>query len=160
MYLTCITLVVHCYIILIDIILCKINVQQESGRFWPGLGGTDTHYAWVYASGQLIGILCVPVTAVMTHHLPFSVAMLISLAFFLLGGIVYGLTVELWMAFFALILRGIGAATGPSVMHTYIGEMGTKMDDIRIRQNKKPRKYLLYIIYSFIFNGTPLITYG
>ena len=59
-----------------------------------------------------------------------------------------------------MILRGLGVPTTAAIMHTYIGEMGTKMDNIRKRHHKKHRKFMPYIVYSFIFNGGNLITYG
>ena len=77
-----------------------------------------------------------------------------------LGGGVYALAHNVWVAFVGQGLMGASVAFGASTAHTYIGEMGTVMDNIRKKQGKKPRKYLLYIAFSFILNGGFVLPYG
>ena len=47
----------------------------------------------------------------------------------------------------------------PSV-HTYIGEIGSIMDDERKERGKKPLKHVLYIAFSFILNGGFVVAFG
>ena len=112
------------------------------------------------AIGPLVRALLTPITAITSHHLPFSVTILFSLSFYILGGMVYGLADKIWIVFLALSLRGAGTAFGSAVVHTYIGEMGTQIDEIRKEQCKRPRKFILYIAYSFFLNGGFFFSYG
>ena len=57
-------------------------------------------------------------------------------------------------------LMGVGAAFADVTASSYIGEMGTRMDEIRERRGKKPRKYALYVAYSFVMNCTFILTFG
>ena len=132
---------------------------QDDSRFWPGLGGTDTDYAWALVCYPLFEAVTMPIAAVMAHRFPFTILMLFPLFPFAIGGIMYALAVNVWMVFIAHSLIGVGAASA-AVVHTYIGEMGTVMDDIRMKQGKKPRKYTLYIAFSFILNGGYLVVFG
>ena len=63
----------------------------------------------------------------------------------------------MWIAFVGRGLIGSGVAFGASTLHTYLGEMGTVMDDIREKQGKNPRKHVLYIALSFTINGGTVI---
>ena len=96
----------------------------------------------------------------MSHHLPFSVTIIFSLSLYILGGIVYGLAEEMWIVFLGLSLWGAGIAFGSTIVLTYIGEMGERMDKIRRKLLKTPRKLILYIAYSFALNGGFFISYG
>ena len=60
---------------------------------------------------------------------------------------------SVWMAFVGYGLSGAGGALCTITIHTYMGEMGDVMDEIRKKQGKKPRKFLLYNIYSFTLTG-------
>ena len=72
----------------------------------------------------------------------------------------YGLADKIWMVFLGLGARGAGTAFASAIVHTYIGEMGMQMDEIRKAKLKKPRKFILYIAYSFFLNGGFLFSYG
>ena len=72
----------------------------------------------------------------------------------------YALANKIWMVFLGLGARGTGAAFCSAIIHTYIGELGTQMDEIRKKQHKKPRKVFLYIAYSFLLNGGFIISYS
>ena len=77
-----------------------------------------------------------------------------------MSGLVYALAVNVWMVF---ISRGlIGACGGLAIpaLHTYLGEMGSVMDDIRKKRGKEPRKFSVYIAFSFILNGGFLVAFG
>ena len=64
------------------------------------------------------------------------------------------------MLYLAMGIRGVAASLCPAVLHTYMGVMGTKMDNLRTKEQKKTRKFLVYIAFSLIFNGSVLVTYG
>ena len=65
----------------------------------------------------------------------------------------YALAGSVWMAFVGYGLTGAGVSFSTITIHTYMGEMGDVMDEIRKKQGKKPRKFLLYNIYSFTMSG-------
>ena len=56
------------------------------------------------------------------------------------------------------ILLGCGI-TSTVVVHTYIGEMGIRMDDVRRKERKTPIKNALYIALSFVLNGGYVVTF-
>ena len=133
---------------------------QDTGRFWPGLGGSDTDYALALTFAPVFEFAAVPLALLMTHRSPFNVTFLIGLLFMAVGGTMYALAKNVETVWFG---RGvIGAAGGLCIpaLHTYIGEMGTLMDDIRRKQGKKPRKFTLYIAFSFILNGGFMVSFG
>ena len=72
----------------------------------------------------------------------------------------YGLAEKIWIVFLGLSLWGAGIAFGSAIVHTYIGEMGEQMDKIRKEQCKRPRKFILYIAYSFVLNGGHFFSHG
>ena len=55
-----------------------------------------------------------------------------------------------------ILARGVmGSASMfvAAVLHTYIGEMSTTMDEIRKKKGKGPMKQVLYIVVMFTTNG-------
>ena len=62
----------------------------------------------------------------------------------------YALAQSVWVVFLARALMGAGIQFGAATLHTYLGEMGSVMDNIRQTQGKKPRKFILYIMLSFV----------
>ena len=93
-------------------------------------------------------------------HCPYIFTQVASIALLILGGVVYALATEIWMAIVARLVIGTAVGISSLVMHTYFGEMSTRMDEIRRKQGKRPMKHVLYIIFSFVLNGTYIITYG
>ena len=57
-------------------------------------------------------------------------------------------------------IMGMGGGLSIPALHTYMGEMGTVMDQVRERQGKKPRKFSVYIAFSFIMNGGFAVAFG
>ena len=112
------------------------------------------------ASYPLCEVLGSPLAAALLHRLPYSVSIALFTIIYITGGVVYGLATTVWMAFLGFGLFGMGSALGATTVHTYMGEMGTVMDEIRKKQGKKPRKFVLYIIFSFILNGGFFIVYS
>ena len=125
----------------------------QSGRFWPGLGGSDSDYAWVLVSYNLFGMVSAPVAGTLLHRLPFTITIITFHVLLITGGIVYALAESVWVAFIGYGLTGAGVSFSSITIHTYLGQMGDVMDDIRKKQGKKPRKFLMYNIYSFIMTG-------
>ena len=101
-----------------------------------------------------------PLAATMLHLLPFTATIFTFLTLYIAGGVVYALADNVWMVFVGLGLIGAGIAFSAGTVHTYIGEMGTVMDDIRKKQGKKPRKFVLYLAYSFMLNGGVVIPFS
>ena len=94
------------------------------------------------------------------EKIPFTVTILFTCALYVAGGVFYGLATAVWMVVVGRGLMGVGAAFADVTVSSYIGEMGTRMDEIRGRQGKPPRKYTLYIAYSFVMNCTFIVTFG
>ena len=46
------------------------------------------------------------------------------------------------------------------IMHTYIGEMGTKMDAMRGKNGKVPRKHAVYVAYLFGLSASYVLNIG
>ena len=133
---------------------CVILVTLQNGtRFWPGLGQSDSDYALVLMSYPLFQVATTPLAGALLHRLPYSITIASSTMIFITGGIVYSQARSLWTAFVGFGLFGMAATLCTITVNTYMGEMGTVMDEIRKKQGKKPRKYILYIAYSFLMNG-------
>ena len=133
---------------------------QDSGRFWPGLGGSDTLYAWVLTSYSIAETASMPVAGIMAEKIPYTISILFLCALYTAGGILYGLGAEVWMIIAGRALMGSGAAFADVIASSYIGEMGTRMDELREREGKRPMKPALYIAYSFTMNGVFIMTFG
>ena len=96
----------------------------------------------------------------MVECCPYIFLQVVAIALLILGGVVYALATEVWIAIVAQLILGTAIGIAMLVIHTYLGEMSTRMDDIRRKQGKRPMKHVLYIIFSFVLNGTYIITYG
>ena len=101
-----------------------------------------------------------PFAALMAHRSPYTITILISLLLMALGGILYALAVNLWMVFIGRGLLGAAGGICIPTLHTYIGEIGSVMDDLRKKQGKKSRKFTLYVAFSFIMNGGFIVSFG
>jgi MFS family permease len=104
-------------------------------------------------SYSLFGMVAAPVAGMLLHRLPFTITIISFSILLVTGGMVYALARSVWMAFVGYGLTGAGVSFGTITIHTYMGEMGDIMDEIRKKQGKKPRKFLLYNIYSFTLTG-------
>lgn len=74
----------------------------------------------------------------------------------------YALAKSVWTVFAGYGLMGAGGGMCSTTIFTYLGEMGDVMDEVRKRQGKKPRKHILYSVYSFVLTGAymfPLCEY-
>ena len=132
----------------------------QSGKFWPGLGGSDSDYGWVLVAYSLMGTLTAPLVGVILHRLPFTVTIITFLTLFIIGGVIYAMAESVWAAFLGYGICGAGGAFCSITIHTYVGEMGDVMDEIRRKRGKKPRKFLLYNIYSFILTAAFVVPFG
>ena len=106
--------------------------------------------------GELISV---PVVGYMTENLPYIVSISFVGLFFAIGGLLYALTTDIWMMIVANIFIGFGFSSAV-IVHTYIGEIGIKMDEGRTRKKQKPAKFGLYIAFSFILNGGYFVTFS
>ena len=146
-----------------------------STKFWPGLGESETLYAWVIMAGGIGEIGFLPVVGYMAANLPYSVSLLVAalllaaggaicvsllVAALLLaaGGAIYAVASAGWIVILGKVVIG-GAGSFLVLVHTYIGEMGTIMDRMRSKKRKRPMKFVLYIALSFILNGGYLVTF-
>ena len=100
------------------------------------------------------------VAGLMIERYPYIFIQVVAITMHVLGGVVYALSTEVWMAIVARFFFGTAAGIGALIVHTYTGEMSTRMDDIRRKQGKRPMKHVLYIIFSFILNGTFILSFG
>ena len=104
-------------------------------------------------SYSLFGMVTAPVAGMLLHRLPFTITIISFSILLIAGGIVYALARSVWMAFVGYGLTGAGVPFCTITIHTYMGEMGDVMDEIRQKQGKKSRKFLLYNIYSITMIG-------
>ena len=120
--------------------------SQNSDHFWPGLGGTDRDYAWTLISFSLFEAGSLPLVMAIMDLFPYTVLMLIMMLLYAVSGIVYATATDVWMVILARCLMGSGAMFFSSIVYTYIGEMGTTMDQVRRKKGKPSRKNLLYLL--------------
>ena len=94
------------------------------------------------------------------EKIPYTILILFTCALYAVGGVFYGQATGVWMVVVGRGLMGVGAAFADVTASSYIGEMGTRMDEIRKTRGKQPRKYTLYVAYSFVMNCTFILTFG
>ena len=133
---------------------------QDGGKFWSGLGGSNREYAWVQMATPLFETGSVPLAIPLVHRLPFTILMYIAVLTAAMGGAMYALAGSILTVFIGRGLMGVASQFSASVIHSYIGEMGTVMDDIRRNQGKKQLKFTLFIVLSFMLNGGLLLPYS
>ena len=133
--------------------------MQGSNKFWPGLGGTEVHYALAIMCFGIGEIMLMPIAGIMSEKLPFVLSLIIPTALYVIGGVLYAMAVNVWMALAGRLFLGFSGAFAV-VVHTYIGEMGSRLDEVRRKKGKKPVKHFLYITYSFIANGGFVLAFG
>ena len=135
-------------------------ILQNTSRYWPGLGGSDTDYAWALAISPLIELTMVPFAALMAHRSPFSVTIFFSMIVMGVGGILYAVAANIWTIFIGRSLFGAAGGICIPTLHTYMGEMGIVMDNFREKHGKKPRKDVIYMAFSFMLNGGFFVAFG
>jgi MFS family permease len=133
---------------------------ENTSRLWPGLGGSDIDYAWALVCSPISELALVPFAALMAHRTPYTVVILFGLLVMALGGIIYAVAVNVWMVCIGRGLLGAAGSICIPTLHTYIGEMGIVMDDLRKKQRKRPRKFILYIAFSFMMNGGFVVSFA
>jgi MFS family permease len=136
------------------------RTPQGNDKGWPGLGGSELHYAWTimaYAIGETV---IAPVAGFTTERFPYVFSLLATLVFFSIGGIFYANSTQVWMVIVARFIIGLGAGYGAVVVHSYLGEMSTRFDEIRQKKKKKPIKHIFYICFLFLMNGAFVFSFG
>ena len=63
------------------------------------------------------------------------------------------------MVLLARLLLGCGSAF-KVVVHAYLGEVGTQLDEFRQKNGKRPLKYILYIALALVTNGGFFVAFG
>ena len=94
----------------------------------------------------------------MAEKLPYTISIILAYLLYALGGTIYALSTEGWMLVLGYTVMGVGVG-GTVAIHTYIGEMGSKLDDIRGKRSKPPIKFFCYIMFSFFATIAFLIAY-
>ena len=134
--------------------------QNTSTRTWPGLGGSDTDYAWALTFPPICEFAVFPLALWMTRRVPFTIPLLVGLSLLVVSGAMYALSKDVWFLIVGRGVMGMGGGLSIPALHTYMGEMGTAMDQVREKQGKKPRKFAVYIAFSFIMNGGCVVAFG
>ena len=97
----------------------------------------------------------------MVEKLPYIFTPVVASVLYVAGGIVYALATEGWMVIAGRFLSGFACTMGAVLQTSYIGEMGTRVDEFRKKRKKgRQLRNTLYIMYAFVVNGGFLITYG
>ena len=104
-------------------------------------------------------MIALPIFGYMAEELPYMISLILGALLYVLGSAIYALSTEGWMLLLGITLNGCGVASTATI-HTYFGEMSTKLDDIRKKRNKKSIKFVFYIILSFSLNGGIFISFG
>ena len=141
--------------------LLFLSPPQSSTRFWPGLGESEIIYAWAVTAFSIGEVLGASLAAFLTQCFPYIISPLVASLLYMLGGVLYALAVQGWMVIVGRFLSGFACTILTVLIMSYIGEIGTKVDEVR---KKRGKKYLikdtLYVSYSFLLNIGSLLTYG
>ncbi|CAI8042429.1 hypothetical protein GBAR_LOCUS23564 [Geodia barretti] len=95
----------------------SMNIAVMGGKFWPGLGGSDSDYAWVVMSYSLFGMVAAPVAGMLLHRLPFTITIISFSILLVTGGMVYALARSVWMAFVGYVINSAMAEVDISPYH-------------------------------------------
>ena len=108
----------------------------------------------------LAATITLPLAGKICDKCPHSIISLAAVFFFVVGGLIYGCSTELWMLILAQVVIGIGLGNACAVNSSYWGEMTIKGDEIRQEKKKKPLKDVLYVVYLFVFNIAYVMAHG
>lgn len=101
-----------------------------------------------------------PVAGLTTERYSYIFSLFAALILIISGGLFYARATEVWMVIVARLVLGLGTGYGAVVVHSYLGEMSSKLDEIRAKQSKKPIKHIFYIIFIFVINGSFVFSFG
>ena len=133
---------------------------QNSETFWPGLGSSETAYAWVLMAYYMTKMTTMPIAGLMAQKIPYKITFLITLSLYIASGVFYGQANTVWMVIVSRSLMGVCSGLSDTTELGYIGEMGTRMDKIREGKGKRPMKNAIFIAYSFTVNGAAILAFG
>lgn len=133
---------------------------QNSETFWPGLGSSETAYAWVLMVYYIFKMTTMPIAGLMARKMPYTLTILLTLSLYGASGVFYGQANTVWMVIVSRGLMGVCSGLSDTTELGYIGEMGTRMDKIREGKGKRPMKNVLFVAYSFTVNGGLIVAFG
>ena len=111
-------------------------------------------------SSSVCETILIPVAAFILDILPFTAPLSLLMLMYAVGGALYASATEVWMAMLARGMMGGAGLFAASVLYSYIGEMGTIMDEIRKKKGKRPLKNVLYMAAMFALNGANVLVLG
>ena len=118
-------------------------------------------YAWTIAAFSAGEIAGSPFAGFMVEKLPYIFTPVVASVIYIIGGIVYALATGGWMVIAGRFLSGFAVTMGVVLQTSYIGEMGTRVDEFRKKRKKgRQLRTTLYIMYAFVVNFGYIITFG
>jgi len=118
-------------------------------------------YAWAitaFSAGESTGATS---SGIMVEKLPYIFTPIVASVIYIIGGIVYALATGGWMVIAGRFLSGFAVTMGAVLQTSYIGEMGTRVDEFRKKRKKgRQLRTTLYIMYAFVVNFGYIITFG
>ena len=105
-------------------------------------------------------ILLIPLAVFVLDMLPFTVPILLVMLTYATGGALYASATEVWMVILARGMMGGAALLVSALLYSYIGVMGTTMDEIRKKKGKRPMKNTLYLAVLFVMNAANVTVLG
>jgi len=111
-----------------------------------------------FSAGEITGA---PFAGFMVEKLPYIFTPVVASILYITGGIVYALATGSWMVIAGRFVCGFACTMGDVLQTSYIGEMGTRVDEFRKKRKKgRQLRTTLYIMYAFLVNFGFVITYG
>ena len=123
----------------------NLPALQNSTVFWPGLGGTDEHYAWTLVAYSLTEAAVIPIVVMLANRVAFTLELILVVCMYAISGAVYALAVKVWMVILARAIMGGAGLVLSVTVHTYVSEMGTLIDRTR-KKNGKVAVYAAFLL--------------
>lgn len=91
-------------------------------QYEPGLGGSESIYAWSISVNNIGGFFGAILGGLLSHLIPYWYSFLISLFFHILGFLLYGLAKHGWMIILSRLLTGVFNGLQRTLAFAYFGE--------------------------------------
>ena len=136
-------------------------ILQNGARFWPGLGESELIYAWAITSFSIGEICGAPFAGLLIKQFPYIVTPLLASLIFAIGGVIYSLATAGWIVIISRLLSGFASTMGEVFQTSYIGEVGTQVEEFKKKGGKKSHlKDVLYVLFAFTTNGGVVFALG